>query len=65
MGHAWEVQGSGLALEPLEPWLAAAGVIRLQALVDVWLATCASAVDQTGAGVGHGRDGFGGAQAGV
>ena len=56
---------SGLAWEPLEPWLAASRVIMLQAFVDVVWATCAPAVDQTGACVGHGREGCGRAEAGA
>jgi hypothetical protein len=59
-----EIQFSGLALEPLEPWRAESGFIMFQACVDVWLATCKQAVEQTGECVRHGGDGFGRAKAG-
>jgi hypothetical protein len=65
IGNKVESQCSGLALEPLEPLLAESGFIMLHALVDVLVATFAQAVDQTGECVGHGRDGFGRAEAGA
>ena len=64
IGNELEIQFSGLALEPLEPLLAESGFIMLHAFVDVLLAKFEHAVDQTGEFVGHGRDGFGRAQAG-
>ena len=60
-----EIQFSGLALEPLEPLLAESGFIMFHACVDVVLATCEPAVDQTGACMRHGGDGVGRAQAGA
>ena len=60
-----EVHVSGLALEPLEPWRAESGFLMFQACVDVWLATCQQAVEQTGECVRHGGDGFGRAQPGT
>jgi hypothetical protein len=62
--HTLQIQFTGLALEPLEPLLAASGCIMLHPLVDVWLAKFTPAVNQTGEFVGHGGDGFGGAKAG-
>jgi hypothetical protein len=59
-----EIHFSGLAWEPLEPLLAESGVIMFPACVDVWLATCTQAVDQTGACVRHGGEGLGRAKAG-
>ncbi len=59
-----QIQFTGLALEPREPWLAESGFIRLPPLVDVWLAQCKPAVHQTGEFVGQGGEGFGGTKAG-
>ena len=64
MRNELEIQFSGLALEPLEPLLAASGFLMFHAFVDVLLAKFAHAVDQTGEFVGPGGDGFGGAKAG-
>ena len=63
--NEWAIHGSGLAWEAREPLLAASSCIMLQAVVDVWLAKCAQAGDQTGELVGHGRDGCGRAEAGA
>jgi len=63
--HEVEIHCSGLALEPLEPWLTESGVIMCQAFVDVWVATGEPAVDQMGACVRHGGDGCGRAKAGA
>jgi len=60
-----EIQCTGLALEPLEPVLAESGFIMFHTVVDVLLATCEHAVDQTGERVGHGGDGVGRAKAGA
>ena len=59
-----QIQFTGLALEPLEPVLAEAGCIMLHSLVDVLVAKCEHAVDQTGKFVGHRGDGLGCAEAG-
>ena len=49
-------------MQPLTSLLAESGFILFHACVHIWLAIFEHPVDQTGALVGHGGDGFGGAE---
>ena len=64
MRNELSIECTGLAWQPLQPLLAESGFIMFHAFVHILRAKFEHAVNQRGELVGHGGDGFGGAQAG-